>query len=54
MVEHLTNINAAGPAFTSMVVYIVLMAMLLGNSVRLSRRRACRIRVRPRGTWKPW
>jgi hypothetical protein len=48
MIQHL--LTASGPAFAPLVTgtFIVLMALLIGNAARLSRRQACRIRVRAR------
>jgi hypothetical protein len=50
MMQHLSVLTAAGPALAPLVTgtFIMLMALLLGNAARLSRRQACRIRVRPR------
>jgi hypothetical protein len=50
MIQHLSVLTASGTAFAPLVTgtFIVLMALLLGNAARLSRRHACRIRVRPR------
>jgi hypothetical protein len=45
MIEQLSNLTMAPPVTGT---YIMLMALLLGNAARLSRRQACRIRVRPR------
>ncbi len=48
MIQHLSNLSAAGPAFAPLVTgtLIVLMALLLGNAARRSRRQACRIKAR--------
>jgi hypothetical protein len=50
MIQHLSSLIASGPAVAPLVTgtFIVLMALLLGNAARLSRRQACCIRVRPR------
>jgi hypothetical protein len=50
MIQRLSVLTASGPAFAPLVkgTFIVLMALLLGNAARLSRRQACRIKVRPR------
>ncbi len=45
MIEHLSNLTVA-PLVTG--TFIMLTALLLGNAARLSRRQACRIRVRTR------
>jgi hypothetical protein len=45
MIEHVSNLTAA-PLVTG--TFILLMALLLGNAARLSRRQACRIKVRSR------
>ncbi len=45
MIEHLSNLTVA-PLVTG--TFILLMALLLGNAARLSRRQACRIKVRAR------
>jgi len=45
MIAHLSNTAIAGSAFTSLVVYVIVLALLY--SVPLIRRQACRIRVRP-------
>ncbi len=48
MIQHLLTVSA--PAFAPLLTgtFIVLMALLLGNAARLSRRQACRIGVRAR------
>jgi len=50
MIQHLSVLSAAGPLFAPILTgtFIVLMALLLGNAARLSRRQACRIQVRRR------
>ena len=50
MMQHLSVLTAAGPALAPLVTgtFIMLMALLLGNAARLSRRQACRIRVQAR------
>ncbi len=45
MIEHLSSLPIA-PLVTG--TWIILLAMLLGNAARLSRRQTCRVRVRPR------
>ena len=49
MIQHLSSFTAA-PAFAPLVTgtFIVLTALVLGNAARLSRRQACRIKVRAR------
>ena len=46
MIQQLSNLRAMAPLVTG--AYIMLMALLLGNAARLSRRQTCRIRARPR------
>ncbi len=48
MIQHL--FTASGPAFAPLLTgtFIVLMALLLGNTGRLTRRHACRVKVRAR------
>lgn len=50
MMQHLSVLAAAGPALAPLVTgtFIMLMALLLGSAARLSRRQACRVRVRAR------
>lgn len=48
MTQDLWTFSAAGPAFAPLVTgaFIMLMALLLGNAARLSRRQACRVKAR--------